>query len=72
MTKVIPLPEGYQVGQRVLTNARYTAINLHQTKPRGGIIVNGSRSQDGPVMIHLDGHRHARALTTNLFDVVVS
>ena len=64
------LPPPYQVGQRIVTNERYAACNARNPGPRMGTIVASSSGADGPVMVKLDDHRYAHAMTTNLFDVV--
>jgi hypothetical protein len=66
----IPLPKGYVVGDRIRTNATYALVNPRIKEPRYGVIINGSHSTQGPVMVRLDGQKDARAMTPNLFDVI--
>lgn len=67
---VLKLPEGYRIGMRIKTNARYSACYMRSPENRYGTIVGGSKSNDGPILIKLDAHKYPKALTPNLFDIV--
>jgi hypothetical protein len=51
-------------------NATYALVNPRIKEPRYGVIINGSHSTQGPVMVRLDGQKDARAMTPKLFDVI--
>lgn len=66
----IPLPQGFNIGDRIVTNEVYARVTPVAPGPRYGTIVAGSRSQSGPVAVLLDGCKYPRVMTLNLFDVV--
>lgn len=66
----IPLPPGYSIGQRIVTNKNYANISPRSARRRGGVIIGGSHGSSGPVVIHLDGYKRPQPFTLNLFDVV--
>lgn len=64
------LPEGYSVGTRVVTNARYAACYVRSPKRRLGTIVGPSKSTDGNVYVKLDDHKYPKPMDLRLFDIV--
>jgi hypothetical protein len=68
---VCKMPEGYAIGMRVVTNARYAKCYVRSPKARYGTIIGGSRGMDGPILVKLDDQKHAKPLPVALVDIIV-
>lgn len=67
---IIPVPDGFVIGDRIVTNKIYARITPRCPGPRYGIIVGGSRSNDGSLKVLLDDHKLPYAMSPKLFKVI--
>jgi hypothetical protein len=63
------MPQGLAIGMRIKTNKLYAKINP-RSKRGEGTIVSASRGNNGPVLVHLDGHKYPHAMPLTFFEVV--